>query len=353
MKVDIGVVAKTLHSALLIAILTCTTTQANLASAGPCTPESNTQVHHYMYAGRSYEQLSDEHFTAIAAFEGAQISYLWRDLEPCDDENDCGYDFSEIDNHLRLLSDQRKELFIHIKDTTSPKKAGVPKYMVNNPKYGGGIEYQYGSDGRPNGTVARRWDPAVQKRFHDLMKELGKRFDGKVAGIRLGETAIDIKTKGLNAPKGFTPDIYVEAIKNRMQTMKEAFPNSVVIQHANFMPGEHEDHSRLRTLYKYGIEIGVGLGESDLLPKKHSHYAYELMQEEGIKGRALIAVAAEDGNYLGKTGSDEKPNAPWPNIVPEMCNFAKDKLNAQYIFWQNQKPFFAHDVVPFVRAGNH
>jgi hypothetical protein len=312
-----------------------------------------------MYVGQDTDQLTDANFVSSNEFEGAQVSYPWRHLEHSEGE----YDFSDIESDLATLKSAGKKLFLNIKDTGSAPEKCVPGYILKDPKYGGGVEYQVDDGGKKTGVVARRWDPEVQKRFKALLMALGKQFDGRVSGVRLSETAIDIKTHGPGVPKGFSPDIYVDAVKTNMLALKQAFPNTLVIQHANFMPEDTPDDSRLRQIYQYGIQIGVGLGESDLMldmnalkngeikGNKH-HHAYQIMQEGGIKGRALIVIAAEDGNYLGKTGTDDKPTGPWPDIVPSMFDFAKNGLNAQYIFWQHQEPFFTHDVIPFVRAGN-
>jgi len=38
-------------------------------------------------------------------------------------------------------------------------------------------------------------EPKIQKRFAQLIKELGKKFDGKIEGINLQETAISDKSR--------------------------------------------------------------------------------------------------------------------------------------------------------------
>jgi hypothetical protein len=306
---------------------------------------THEKVHHYMYVGRSDEQLDDANFLATSQFEGAQVAYIWKNLERSEGD----YDFDAIEEHLSKLTAHAKSLFVYVKDTGSVESVGLPTYLLHDPKYGGGFEIQTSDDGSSSSSVARRWDPEVAKRFHALLQALGDRFDGRIAGVRLGETAIDIKTSGPHVPKGFTPEGYVDAVKANMLALKQAFPRSITIQHANFMPGEHEDDSLLREIYRYGISIGVGLAESDLMPSARHHYAYGIMQEREIKGHALIGIVAEDGNYIGKTGTEEQPPPGWPNLVPSMFDFAKQRLNATHVFWQNQDPFFAHDVVPFVR----
>jgi hypothetical protein len=38
-------------------------------------------------------------------------------------------------------------------------------------------------------------------------------------------------------PKGFTPEAYRDAVMTNMLALKRAFPRSVAMQYANFMPG--------------------------------------------------------------------------------------------------------------------
>lgn len=64
--------------------------------------------------------------------------------------------------------------------------------------------------------MARRWNPAVQERFHRLLFALGHEFDGKVEGVNLPETAVGFGESGRWFPRGFTPEIYRDAIMTNM-----------------------------------------------------------------------------------------------------------------------------------------
>ena len=113
------------------------------------------------------------------------------------------------------------------------------------------------------GWVARRWDGAVQVRFQKLLKELGKEFDGKIEGINLAETSVDFGETGRLYPKGFTAEIYRDAIVTNMAAAKGGFPRSVVMQYANFMPGEwlpESDQGLLKSVYARAKELGVAMG---------------------------------------------------------------------------------------------
>src|SRR5205814_10537329 len=109
------------------------------------------------------------------------------------------------------------KLFIQLQDVSFDPK------IVNAPRE---VSVQTTS-----GWVAKRWDPAVRARFQKLLAALGKEFDGRIEGINLPETAVDID-------KGFTPEEYREAIIDNMGALKRSFPHSIAMQYANFMPGE-------------------------------------------------------------------------------------------------------------------
>ncbi|MFX8164841.1 hypothetical protein ABTL04_21165, partial [Acinetobacter baumannii] len=66
------------------------------------------------------------------------------------------------------------------------------------PAYGGGLVRQSDdSEVNPGGSgwVAQQWNPALRQRFQALLTALAKQFDGRILGINLPETAIDIDRK--------------------------------------------------------------------------------------------------------------------------------------------------------------
>jgi hypothetical protein len=145
----------------------------------------------------------------------------------------------------------------------------VPPYLREDPIYHGGVARQYEIEGgredtaRPGGWVARRWDPAVRKRFRLLLLALGKKFDGKIEGINLAETSVVFGETGKLFPAGFTYEAYRNGILANLAALREAFPRSVKIQYANFMPGEwlpRTDKGYLDSVYRRAAELGVGVG---------------------------------------------------------------------------------------------
>jgi hypothetical protein len=309
------------------------------------------ETHHFVFFGRDRELLPNHAFLKNKGFEGAQITYAWKQLERGED----GYEFEDIDADLKILKAHGKKLWIQLQDTTfMPTNQAIPVYIMKRKEYNGGANPQYGDDGKVEGWVARRWDPAVQARFHKLFLKLAERYDGVIAGINLQETAIGISEAGIAKASGFTYLGYRDAIKKNMRALKNAFKTSVVMQYVNFMPGESlpdVDKGLVKSLFDYGEEIGVAVGAPDLMPRKpfQQAHAYKFMREKKKAGKLTIGIAVQDGNYSGKTGEVPlpKPGETWPDLVPELAEYAKETLGASYVFWCIQEPYFSKNVLPF------
>jgi len=152
--------------------------------------------------------------------EGVQIVYSWKQLERSKGQ----YDFTDIENDLKVLNSLRKKLFIQIQDRSfTIENKNVPKYLLTEPIYKGRMTKQVDNPGENKpiayGWVSMQWVPAVQQRYQLLLVALAERFDGKIYGINLPETAIGIDIK--NAPAGFTCEKYFEAEIANMKFAKE------------------------------------------------------------------------------------------------------------------------------------
>jgi len=312
---------------------------------------SDDGVRHYVFFNRDRQRISDTAFLGTKAFEGAQLKYTWRELEP---EKD-GYDFSAILNDLTFLNSKGKKLFIQLQDASfNPTIINVPRYLLDDSRYHGGTDKQYSineddeAHAVPEGWVARRWDPAVQERFHKLLAALGKAFDGKIEGINLAETSISFGESGKLFPKGFTPEVYRDATITNMMALKRAFPKSVTLQYANFMPGEWrpvQDRGYLRTVYERARDLKVGVGGPDLLPYKPGQmsHCYPLIRESA--GRVPTGIAVQDGNYEHKN-----PKTGQTVTISDLVEFATEHLKVDYVFWCTQEPFYSEKLVPFLQS---
>jgi hypothetical protein len=305
-------------------------------------------LRHYVFFNREREKIHEASFLNTKAFAGAQLKYTWRELEPTQDT----YDFSAIRKDLAFLTSKGKRLFIQLQDVTfDPAYICIPKYLLNDARFHGGADKQYSIEkgeeqAVPQGWVARRWDKAVQERFHKLLFALGKAFDGKIEGINLAETSVDFGETGRLFPKDFTPAGYRDAILANMAALKRAFPKSVTMQYANFMPGEwlsEQDRGYLRSVYQRARKLKVGVGGPDLLPYRPGQmkHAYPLLRAS--QGSIPTGIAVQDGNYEAKN-----PKTGKPMTIAELVGFARDYLKVDYIFWCTQEPFYSKNLIPFL-----
>ena len=306
-------------------------------------------VHHYVFFGMDREKITEsKSFLETPAFEGAQVSYSWRQLEHEKDK----YDFSLIREDLEFLNARGKRLWIQFQDVTfNPSRINVPKYLLEDPRYNGGADKQYQIRGDDEtqavheGWMARRYDAAVQERLHKLFLALGKEFDGRIEGINLAETAAGYGRTGKFFPKGYTRELYRDAIITNMRVLKSAFPKSITMIYANFMPG---GRPYLEAIYAAARTSGVAVGGPDLLPFRPFQRAnsYPLIRESS--GRIPSGIAVQDGNYADVDRETGKRAS-----IAEMIKFATEYLKVDYIFWCTEEPYYTSELVPFMRPAKH
>ena len=330
--------------AITISLAQATRVGLTTSAVGPASPAK--RVHHYVFFGQDRERLKEARsFLETPAFEGAQIAYSWRQLEQGKDN----YDFSLIREDLAFLNAHGKKLWIQYQDVTfNPNRINVPKYLLDDPKYNGGADKQYQIKGDDEaqavheGWMARRYDPAVQERLHKLYAALGKEFDGRVVGINDAETSSGFGWTGKLFPKGYSKEIYRDAIIANMQALKRAFPKSIAMVYANFMPG---GLSYLEAVYKAARESNVAVGGPDLMPFRPFQRAnsYPLIRDSA--GKIPTGLAVQDGNY-----SDVNRETGKRATIAELLKFGADELKLDYIFWCTQEPYYTNELIPFMRA---
>ena len=316
-----------------------------------CASISAKPVHHYVFFGHDREKIkAATSFLETKALEGAQVAYSWRQLEPGKDQ----YDFSAIREDLTFLTSKGKKLFIQFQDVTfSESRINVPRYLLQDPQYNGGADKQYryqaGQEDRATvgGWMARRWDPAVQERLYKLLSALGKEFDGQIEGINFAETSFDVGENGRLFPKGFSFEIYRDGVIANMKALRRAFPKSVVLVYANFMPGEWQptnDKGYLRAVYQAAKELKVGVGGPDLLPYKpgQMNNSYHLIKD--VTDIVKVGMAVQDGNY-----EHVNPKTGKRVTIAEIITFATEYLKADYIYWCMQEPYYSEQVIPFLK----
>jgi hypothetical protein len=306
------------------------------------TTRARAPLKNYIFFSRDRERIHEPSFYNNKGAEGAQITYAWKRLEH---GNPGEYDFSEIEEDLHFLQSKGKKLWIQLQDVSFDTATKlVPKYMLKDPAYNGGVHPQYViRNGKPviEGWVARRWDAAVATRWHDLLRALGEKFDGKIEGINLPESSIGVGEDGSPIPPGFTYDGYRDAIMANMKVLKESFPNSVALQYANFMPND----KGLKDLYDYAEKIGIGVGGPDILVNRKAQMMNSYPMIRAMSGKVITGMAVQDGNYAilnVKTGKKV--------TLPEIIDFATNYLKLDYIFWCMEEPYYSKKVLPYLQT---
>ncbi|HAT1658568.1 TPA: hypothetical protein RG395_002785 [Legionella pneumophila] len=273
--------------------------------------------------------------------QGVQIIYSWRQLEP----QKGVYDFSKIEEDWNFLSRIDKKLFIQIQDRSfSPDVFHVPDYIRLEKAYHGGVvqQYDFPGEGKPitTGWVARTWDPAVRKRFQLLLKKLASKFDGKIYGINLPETSIDLDPD--NLPEDFSSDKYFYSVLDNIGYLKKAFQKSRVIQYVNFFPDEwNNDHHYMSRLFAFARKHHIGLGGPDVVPYKKSQMKNSYPFFHKFKGKIETAIAIQEPDYTytnPKTGDFYR--------FDDFYSFSQEYLGAFILFWNMEEPFFSEQLLP-------
>lgn len=234
---------------------------------------------------------------------GVQVSYSWKLLQPAKGI----YNFQPIQYDLDYLTAHHKKLFIQIQDRFfMPNAKNIPAYLMSDPIYGGGIVPQMDNSGenkaQVEGWVAMQWNMNVREQYQSLLQALAKEYDGKIYGINLPETAIDVVNTKQN---GFSNSGYFQAEIDNMLAAKRFFKKSVVVQYVNFFPGEWDNvKGYMSTLFSTAIANGVGLGGPDVVPYKNGqmHNSYPFFNRYHTKLDVVaMAIQLPDYTYIIQT----------------------------------------------------
>lgn len=303
---------------------------------------ANAQPKIYLFVGGD-EIEKNQTFFNHDFIQGVQKIYSWKKLEPKKDQ----YDFSQIESDLKLLHLKNKSLFIQIQDKSfSPNIIPVPDYLKIE-KYAGGVEEQIDFAGdakhKTAGWVTKQWNPEVRARFQQLLNALGKQFDGRISGINLPETSIDLTNKQMT--KTFC-DNYFNSVIDNMRTLKKAFPKSIAMQYVNFFPCEwNNDHHYMSRLFEFAIQNKIALGNPDGVPfrrgQMQNSYPFFHQYQNQISN---IGVAIQEPDYIYRNPKTKKLFT-----VEDLFSFSKNYLGASIIFWNNQEPQFSKQAVPFMK----
>jgi len=225
--------------------------------------------------------------------------------------------------------------------------------LLTDTIYHGGADKQYSfttfqeKEFTDLGWVVRRWDPTVQRRLHKLYKALGDQFDGIIEGVNTEETSVTFG-RGILHPPGFTFVRYRDSFIENIIALKKAFPKSIVMVYANFMPGgymPYEDPTLLIAVYQAAWKNNIAVGGPDLFPYKEEQMQNSYQYIKKSYNKVPTALAVQDGNY-------QYENTKTNKIVKasDIYYFAKNYLKLTYIFWGTEQPYFNQQTVPFLKS---
>ena len=121
------------------------------------------QTKNFVYFELERNWIHDTSFLNNMNIVGAQLKYMWRELEPSKNQ----YALEIIQQDLDFLKSKGKKLFIQLQDVNfdSALVKPVPDYLIKDHRYHGGVSLKHDTKNNviinQNGYVARRWDKGV------------------------------------------------------------------------------------------------------------------------------------------------------------------------------------------------
>ncbi len=259
---------------------------------------------------------------------GAQVVYSWKSLETAEGR----YDFSAIERDLATTNGLHKKLFVQLQDRFFQADArNLPDYLLHDSGYGGGLVPQVDNPGEGRapvmGWVAQQWNPKLRHRYQELIQKLADRFDGRIFGLNLPESAIDIDLK--HDRTGFTCDAYFEAEMENMKFARQVFSKSLVVQYVNFWPCEWaNDHRYMSRAFETAARLGIGLGGPDIVPyrKAQMDNSYRFFHQYRNNLR-VVAMAVQE-----PTLTYTNPSTGRKFTRKEFVDFAVNHLGRRLFF---------------------
>jgi len=298
---------------------------------------------HYMLVYRDAPQSQLDDIRDEPTVKGAQIRYMWADLEP----RKGVYDFSRIESDLDYLASMPtpKRLIAQIMDrefNTDDPTGAVPDYLLNDSQYNGGVARS------KNGYIARIWDQAVMDRQIALYQALAHRFNDEpyFEGITTEETAPGFDSE---SPPDYSRPALAAQLKRMMVAARRAWPNTNVFVYTNFLVGE------LEGIISHAHTNQCGVGGPDVTPRAPSAGARIIMGIDGgvrFAGKMPIAFAVQSPELCGKEGC---------NRPPDIYSHAVNELGVNYLFWlrfgtakdtATDKYSWRDGMLPVIRANN-
>ncbi len=289
----------------------------------------------YLYTSIGEFESQAKPLLARPDIAGVQVVVPWKMMERQEGE----YDFAEIENVLREVNALHKKMYVQLQDRFFEPEPRMPKYLLTDPQYAGGVTEQRSDDGpvadEPPGSVAAQWNEPLRKRWQLMVREFAKKFDGRIEGVNLPESAVSVEVS--KDKTGYTCDGYFRATIENMSVTKKVFKKSQVVQYLNFWPcdGERQNNDNMAESIQIAQQHGIGVGGPDLLPnnKAHMENGYKFIHDnKGTFSVVAVAVQEPDFEYTNpKTGKKYTRQ--------DFVDFANDYLGANIIFWSTIAPW--------------
>ncbi|MGW6408364.1 hypothetical protein ACWF95_14450 [Streptomyces vinaceus] len=264
---------------------------------------------------------------------GAQVVVPWKALEPQKGR----YDFSAIEEALTAVRTRHKNLFVQVQDRFFSAPTRLPNYLLTDPAYAGGAAATTNESGLgpgEPGAVAAQWVPEVRERFQSLLKALADRFDGRLAGVNLSETATQVDQA--KDRTGYTDEAYFRAELDNMAFGAKVFKRTRFIQYVNFWPGEwNNDHGYMERTFEFAKAHGVGLGGPDVLPDRQAQMENSYPFFERYRRQLpMVAMAVQEPDF-----EYTNPSTGKPYTKEEFVDFGGRRLGADVMFWATSAPW--------------
>jgi len=274
---------------------------------------------HYVAVGPSTGMAEIRHL-GEPAVRGVNKRYRWRALEP----EKGVYDFSEIEEDLRLLAEKDKQLVVFVIDRSFSEYRAMPRYLA---------EYEVPGEW---GFCPVRWHPVVVERLVALGRALGERFDAHpdFEGVAVQETALDMPEES-RAAHAYTPEKYRDALIAMLTGVQQSMPRSHVFWYCNFMA---DDDGHLRQVADAIEAHGIFMGGPDILPFRRwlSRMSYPMYED--YRDRLTLFCSAQDDSYKHhkddvRAGQRAPVHEEGYLTMEEIFLFARDTLHVKYLFW--------------------
>ncbi|MFG2712060.1 hypothetical protein ACGFX2_16105 [Streptomyces goshikiensis] len=320
---------------LLMAAL-APTGPASAAAAAPACAGHEARTHapsQYLYSSIGDFDTEVKPLVDRPDIAGVQLVVPWKALEPQKDQ----YDFSAVEEALTYLQARHKKLFVQVQDRFFSAAVRIPDYLLTDPVYDGGAAPTTNENGLgpgEQGAVAAQWNPEVRRRFQSLLQALADRFDGRLEGVNLPETATQVDLD--KDRSGYTDESYFRAELDNMAFGAKAFKRTQFVQYVNFWPGEwNNDHGYMERTFEFAKAHGVGLGGPDVLPNRPAQMENSYPFFERYRGQLpLVAMAVQEPDF-----EYTNPATGKPYTKEEFVDFGGRRLGADVMFWATSAPW--------------